>query len=179
MLRQLPSALGVADRSYCLIQKNAAHPCHSQSHSTQIRATTHRSPCAPATRQPHRDSDALASAHAHHPAACRASARPLAAPWPPPRLLCCSLCHPGHCALAAARRPPRPRICRPGRRLSSGLRFGHRSPVLRHPRHQARPDSNTPASDPRPPRCDSDAPAGAHPPPCPDAISRSSSTLGR
>jgi hypothetical protein len=104
MLRQLPSALGVADRSYRLIQKNAAHPCHSQSHSTQIHATTRRLPCAPATRQPHQDSDALASARAHHPAARRASARPLAAPWPPSQLLCCSLCHPSHRALAAARR---------------------------------------------------------------------------
>jgi hypothetical protein len=81
--------------------------------------------------------------------------------------------------LAAAPQPPPPRSpcpgLRPSRRQSSGLHFGHCLPVLLHPRHQVCPDSDALASDPPPPRRNTDSPAGARPPPRPDAVSRSSS----
>jgi hypothetical protein len=134
-LTYLLSALGVADGSYCLIQKNAVCSCPSLSHSTQIDA--HHDPRArhrrsrpvhppPISRPPHRDSDAPASTHAHRLPAHRAlaSAHPL-------RLGLRPLTH----RTSASARPPW--LLRPSRCQSSSLRFGHRSPILRHPRHQA------------------------------------------
>jgi hypothetical protein len=52
---------------------------------------------------------------------------------------------------------------------SSGLRFSHHSPVLRHPRHQVCPDSDAPTIGLPPPHRDSNTPVGARPPPRPDA----------
>jgi hypothetical protein len=78
-----------------------------------------------------------------------------------------------HPAVVPRQPPPRPPCsnwCQ-----SSGLHFGHRSPILRHPRHQVCPDSDAPASDLPPPHCDSNSLASTHPPPCPNAVSSSSS----
>jgi hypothetical protein len=164
------------------------HSCPSLSHSTQIRAAMTGVPTAVApdpcacrltltARPPHRDSDAPASVHVPRSPHARQS-RPGLRPG------CCAPTSTAPAASASIAPQPPPRPPRPGLRClswrqSSGLRFGHRSPVLRHPRHQARPDSDAPTSDPPPPRHDSDAPTGARPPPCPDVVSRSSSTPGR
>jgi hypothetical protein len=153
----------VVDVSYYLIQKNAARPYPSHSIQihvvtihTSIAAATNPCACRPTlvTRPPHQDSDTPASAHAYRLPDRRipASACPPAAPRPPPWLLHPGLRHSGRCQ-------------------SSGLRFGHLSRVLWHPRHQAHPDSDASGSDPPPPRRDSDARS----PPRPDAISRLSS----
>jgi hypothetical protein len=99
-------------------------------------------------------------------------AHPLASSTPSVTRLRC----PASTSAAAPWPPlPHPRLQCSGRRQSSDLRFGHRSPVLRHPRHQAHLDSDASASDPPPPCREFDAPAGACPHPLPNTVSCSSS----